>query len=804
MCTLHSSKICELLLKITLYCNTFRIDDEFLDISSLENNPANNELNLPRSSTLSRTKHLNRPENNKNDFNKTIWLVRQFILKLLAKQILDILAWLYPLDESPKLHANVTTNYNKQEAERYESKYEKKLDDLYEGHVNRTNFTGGNSEDKIRCPNSKDLVSEKDFNTLNEQLTNNCHFTGSRGIHIFNYLHLIDNQTGRLLGFMNYYFPNEFSTLKQAGAGSEIVNLIKNDPIIVVNNKKLLPYLINNENLKSSSTIPQLSILSLWDVENYPLSIPDSFKLLGKDYETRAARLQNLDKVDILALSEVRRKKYSVPTNPLVIGLAFESLKIAAQRSPESVVFYMPQIVQLLRNKQILKPMTDFFNFCVETSSLVAHQFIWNMNANEFRYDDAKGTGKDKDQDLYYICQDLKKQIHSRMTDIQINFYKKEFSFFKEITDISGTIKPYKLGKPRKEKALKELAKVNLVKGCYLPSNPTCLVTKIDKNSATPLQSHAKAPYLAKFEVLNLGFNKLEKFGESNEQAKEEILNSVNKSKNTNMQAAIFKVGDDIRQDMLALQIIKIFEHAFKRAGLGDLYMYPYKVVATSPGCGVIECVPDSKSRDQIGRAKPEPLLKYFLEEYGQLGTANFEEARQKYMKSLAAYSIVLYILQIKDRHNGNMLITKEGYLVHIDFGFMFESSPGGNMGFEPDFKLAHEMVALFTGDVMNVNPYTQDSLLYKQFANLTCKAFLAIRPYFQEILILVDAMMESCLPCFRGKTLDGLRSRFAPDITDKEAISHMRALIDKCYCSNFAKFYDYFQNKQNGIAYFN
>lgn len=47
-----------------------------------------------------------------------------------------------------------------------------------------------------------------------------------------------------------------------------------------------------------------------------------------------------------------------------------------------------------------------------------------------------------------------------------------------------------------------------------------------------------------------------------------------------------------------------------------------------------------------------------------------------RYMKSLAASIVVSHVLGLGDRHDENVMITKDGRVFHIDFGFVVGEDP--------------------------------------------------------------------------------------------------------------------------------
>lgn len=74
-----------------------------------------------------------------------------------------------------------------------------------------------------------------------------------------------------------------------------------------------------------------------------------------------------------------------------------------------------------------------------------------------------------------------------------------------------------------------------------------------------------------------------------------------------------------------------------------------------------------------MGRAKVNNLTSFFVLKYGSQEGIEFQQARINFIQSMAAYSLLCHIVQIKDRHNGNIMIDGRGCITHIGTFFRFD-----------------------------------------------------------------------------------------------------------------------------------
>lgn len=277
----------------------------------------------------------------------------------------------------------------------------------------------------------------------------------------------------------------------------------------------------------------------------------------------------------------------------------------------------------------------------------------------------------------------------------------------------------------------------------------------------------------------------------------------IDNNANTEVSSLIVKSNDDLRQEVFVMQMIHYYKSVFANASL-PIWLRTYRILSTSKDTGIIEYLADTTSLDGLKKTDGYPveggLRAYFEQIYGPPEGKSFKAAQRNFMLSLVGYSLVSYLLGLKDRHNGNIMIDTRGRLIFIDFGFAMGLAPGHEFYIErAPFKFTLEYLEVMGGP---------NSSCFAEFKRLFVAGFQAARTNSQIALGLVEIMMyKSNYPCFSGPRYGGnqaliaFQNRLMLNVPDKEVPRRALSLIESSIDNRGTWLYDRFQLYSNGYA---
>lgn len=253
----------------------------------------------------------------------------------------------------------------------------------------------------------------------------------------------------------------------------------------------------------------------------------------------------------------------------------------------------------------------------------------------------------------------------------------------------------------------------------------------------------------------------------------------------------IFKNGDDLRQDMLTLQMLRIMDRIWKSHG-HDFRMNPYSCISTDRRLGIIEVVLNAetianiqKERGMFSATSPfkKGSLLAWLKEHNTTDEM-LAKAVQEFTLSCAGYCVATYVLGVADRHSDNIMVKKTGQLFHIDFGHIlghFKEKFGFRRERVP-FVLTHDFVY-----VINKGRTDREAHEFREFQNLCEEAFLILRKHGCLILSLFAMMISTGLPELSSeKDLNYLRETLVLDLPEAEAREHFKSKFSEALANSW------------------
>ncbi|KFU85678.1 Phosphatidylinositol 4-phosphate 3-kinase C2 domain-containing subunit beta, partial [Chaetura pelagica] len=286
---------------------------------------------------------------------------------------------------------------------------------------------------------------------------------------------------------------------------------------------------------------------------------------------------------------------------------------------------------------------------------------------------------------------------------------------------------------------------------CRLPLSPSLLVKGIVPRDCSYFNSNAVP--------LKLSFQNVDPLGENIR--------------------VIFKCGDDLRQDMLTLQMIRIMNKIWVQEGL-DMRMVIFRCFSTGRGRGMVEMIPNAETLRKIqvehgvtGSFKDRPLADWLQKHNPE--EDEYEKAVENFIYSCAGCCVATYVLGICDRHNDNIMLKTTGHMFHIDFGrFLGHAQMFGNIKRD-------RAPFVFTSDMAYViNGGDKPSSRFHDFVDLCCQAYNLIRKHTHLFLNLLGLMLSCGIPELSDlEDLKYVYDALRPQDSDADATTYFTRLIE-------------------------
>jgi phosphatidylinositol-4,5-bisphosphate 3-kinase len=230
----------------------------------------------------------------------------------------------------------------------------------------------------------------------------------------------------------------------------------------------------------------------------------------------------------------------------------------------------------------------------------------------------------------------------------------------------------------------------------------------------------------------------------------------------------MLKCGDDLRMDMVTLQLFQSMQTLWFENGL-QVKMALYKVLCTGNMQGMLEMVTNSNTLADIHVQEGGAIKQLFsiaavsnwIEK--NCKSVSPTEAKENFLMSNVAYCLATFVLGIGDRHNDNIMMKKNGELFHIDFGHFlghFKYKMGIKRERAP-FVFTRQFQYVLGGD---------DSELFKKFKEKLQLGYYILRKNKDVLVTLLRMLLCTGIPELNEKSLKFLETSLALKKTDKEA----------------------------------